>query len=61
MNWLLDLGNSRLKVAPWDPAGGLGAVQAWAQSPATVCREDPLLTSRSGASAIRRVHDRHKA
>ena len=34
MNWLLDLGNSRLKVAPWDPAGGLGAVQAWAHGAA---------------------------
>ena len=34
MNWLLDLGNSRLKVAPWDPANGLGAVQAWAHGAA---------------------------
>lgn len=29
MNWLLDLGNSRLKVAAWPRAGGLGEVQAW--------------------------------
>ncbi|GAB2497812.1 type III pantothenate kinase [Arenimonas alkanexedens] len=29
MNWLLDLGNSRLKVAAWDPVTGLGPVQAW--------------------------------
>ncbi|HEU0152460.1 MAG TPA: type III pantothenate kinase [Arenimonas sp.] len=29
MNWLLDLGNSRLKVASWAPGEGLGPVQAW--------------------------------
>ncbi len=29
MNWLLDLGNSRLKVAAWQPGQGLGEVQAW--------------------------------
>ncbi len=29
MNWLLDLGNSRLKVAAWRPGEGLGEVQAW--------------------------------
>ena len=34
MNWLLDLGNSRLKVAPWTPEGGVGAVQAWAHGAA---------------------------
>ena len=34
MNWLLDLGNSRLKVAPWDPATGVGPVQAWAHGAA---------------------------
>lgn len=42
MNWLLDLGNSRLKVAPWRPAFGLGDVQAWAHGgtdfPATLQR-----------------------
>ncbi len=27
--WLLDLGNSRLKVASWRPGEGLGEVQAW--------------------------------
>jgi len=27
--WLLDLGNTRLKVAAWQPGQGLGAVQAW--------------------------------
>jgi type III pantothenate kinase len=27
--WLLDLGNTRLKVAAWLPGGGLGEVQAW--------------------------------
>ncbi|PRH82910.1 type III pantothenate kinase [Arenimonas caeni] len=30
MNWLLDLGNSRLKAARWSPGEGLGEVQAWA-------------------------------
>jgi type III pantothenate kinase len=30
MIWLLDLGNSRLKLAPWQPGTGLGAVQAFA-------------------------------
>lgn len=29
MNWLLDLGNSRLKVAAWRAGDGLGEVQAW--------------------------------
>lgn len=29
MNWLLDLGNSRLKAAPWRPGQAPGAVQAW--------------------------------
>ncbi len=29
MNWLLDLGNSRLKLAPWRAGRGLGEVQAW--------------------------------
>ncbi|WP_374601338.1 type III pantothenate kinase [Arenimonas sp.] len=29
MNWLLDLGNSRLKVAAWPRSGKLGPVQAW--------------------------------
>ena len=29
MNWLLDLGNSRLKVAAWPGKGGVGDVQAW--------------------------------
>ena len=27
--WLLDLGNTRLKVAAWRPGEGLGDVQAW--------------------------------
>jgi len=27
--WLLDLGNTRLKVAAWRPGEGLGEVQAW--------------------------------
>jgi type III pantothenate kinase len=27
--WLLDLGNTRLKVASWRPGEGLGEVQAW--------------------------------
>ena len=27
--WLLDLGNTRLKVAPWTPEHGVGDVQAW--------------------------------
>lgn len=27
--WLLDLGNTRLKVAAWHPGQGLGDVQAW--------------------------------
>jgi len=27
--WLLDMGNTRLKVAAWQPGQGLGAVQAW--------------------------------
>ncbi len=27
--WLLDLGNTRLKVAAWRPGQGLGEVQAW--------------------------------
>lgn len=34
MNWLLDLGNSRLKVAPWQPGEGVGDVQAWAHGAA---------------------------
>jgi type III pantothenate kinase len=34
MIWLLDLGNSRLKVAPWRPDTGLGEVQAWAHGAA---------------------------
>ena len=34
MNWLLDLGNSRLKVAAWQPGQGLGEVQAWAHGAA---------------------------
>jgi len=34
MNWLLDLGNSRLKVAPWQPETGVGEVQAWAHGAA---------------------------
>ena len=34
MIWLLDLGNSRLKVAPWRPGSGLGEVQAWAHGAA---------------------------
>jgi type III pantothenate kinase len=34
MNWLLDLGNSRLKVAPWRPGQTLGEVQAWAHGAA---------------------------
>ncbi|WP_146908192.1 type III pantothenate kinase [Arenimonas daejeonensis] len=34
MIWLLDLGNSRLKVAPWQPGTGLGEVQAWAHGAA---------------------------
>jgi type III pantothenate kinase len=34
MNWLLDLGNSRLKVAPWQPGAGVGEVQAWAHGAA---------------------------
>ena len=34
MIWLLDLGNSRLKVAPWQPDAGLGEVQAWAHGAA---------------------------
>lgn len=34
MNWLLDLGNSRLKVAPWRDGLGLGEVQAWAHGAA---------------------------
>lgn len=34
MIWLLDLGNSRLKVAPWQPDTGLGEVQAWAHGAA---------------------------
>lgn len=34
MNWLLDLGNSRLKVAPWRAGEGLGEVQAWAHGAA---------------------------
>lgn len=29
MNWLLDLGNSRLKVAAWPRPGELGEVSAW--------------------------------
>ena len=29
MNWLLDLGNSRLKVAAWPRPGELGEVRAW--------------------------------
>lgn len=28
-DWLFDLGNTRLKVAPLDPGGGPGPVQAW--------------------------------
>lgn len=27
--WLLDLGNTRLKVAAWRPGEGLGPIQAW--------------------------------
>lgn len=34
MIWLLDLGNSRLKVASWQPGTGLGEVQAWAHGAA---------------------------
>ena len=34
MNWLLDLGNSRLKAAAWRPGRGLGDVQAWAHGAA---------------------------
>lgn len=34
MIWLLDLGNSRLKVASWQPGAGLGEVQAWAHGAA---------------------------
>jgi type III pantothenate kinase len=34
MNWLLDLGNSRLKVASWQPGDGLGEVFAWAHGAA---------------------------
>jgi type III pantothenate kinase len=34
MIWLLDLGNSRLKVAAWRPDTGLGDVQAWAHGAA---------------------------
>lgn len=34
MNWLLDLGNTRLKVAPWSPGGPVGEVQAWAHGAA---------------------------
>jgi type III pantothenate kinase len=34
MIWLLDLGNSRLKVASWRPDAGLGEVQAWAHGAA---------------------------
>lgn len=30
MTWLLDLGNSRLKAARWQPGASLGDVQAWA-------------------------------
>lgn len=29
MNWLLDLGNSRLKLAAWSATGELGEVQVW--------------------------------
>lgn len=29
MNWLLDLGNSRLKAAPWTPGEPPGPAQAW--------------------------------
>ena len=29
MNWLLDLGNSRLKLASWRAGRGVGDVQAW--------------------------------
>jgi type III pantothenate kinase len=34
MNWLLDLGNSRLKVASWQPGHPVGEVQAWAHGAA---------------------------
>ncbi|MBY4597519.1 type III pantothenate kinase [bacterium BD-1] len=34
MNWLLDLGNTRLKVAPWSPGRALGEMQAWAHGAA---------------------------
>jgi type III pantothenate kinase len=34
MIWLLDLGNSRLKVASWQAGTGLGEVQAWAHGAA---------------------------
>ena len=34
MNWLLDLGNSRLKVAGWQAGEGLGEVQAFTHASA---------------------------